>query len=52
MPAAPTANTHGPEMPNRPAPSLMERIQMTAPIINMRAKTEAITGQGLGFTRW
>jgi hypothetical protein len=46
------ANTHGPVMPNTPAPSLMERIQMTAPIIRIRAKIEAITGQGLGFTRW
>ncbi len=51
-PMAPTANTHGPVMPNTPAPSDCERIQMIAPIIMMNAKTEAVTGQGLGFTRW
>ena len=52
MPATPTANTQGPVMPNTPAPSLIERIQMTAPIAMMKAEIEAITGHGLGFTRW
>ena len=52
MPAKPTAKTQGPVMPNTPAPSLIERIQITAPIIMIKAAIEAITGQGLGFTRW